>query len=232
MVHVLAQQRQLVDLCREHGGTQAIEAMTITRTRAAKGLERMLGPAFKAAGGRVYMVPVQDVLSGFCLDPTDSAASACYVTVFVMPLYVPARVLSLSGGWRIGGGTRAWSFDDALDGERLSALAREEGIAFLTRFSKPERLTHLARYLTRERDPVVLQMSFCSQLWIGDIDAARQSAVDLRALLNPATPWQADMAARVDRLLEMAAVSPEKVTELLRGWKEQTVDALQLRPFL
>ena len=195
-------------------------------------LATQLGAEFASHGAQICMVPVQDVLCGLSLDPTTSSPSAYYVNVFVLPLYAPTMVLTLNAGWRLGGGSRTWAFDDESKFYQLLSAINVEAVPFLRRFSTPSAVIDLPTYLKKERDPIVMEMRFLSQLWLGEFAAARQMAETLRLMLTAAVTWQRRMADRVALLTNTAEREPENVRPILEAWKRDTRQALRLSRFV
>lgn len=182
---------------------------------------------FVELGRLLYMTPVEHVLRGIYLEDS-SNSNACYIWVFVQPLYVPSSTVNFNFGKRLGGGSKAWGVADAM--QALVGVLSDEGVPFIRHLSCPEAVANWG-FLDTLADPYAMEAKAYSLLASGRIaegvHALRVLSVSL-SRVTPSVPWVLEMKDRAELLAKITETEVVKVRGLLSRWEAETVAQLRL----
>jgi hypothetical protein len=184
-------------------------------------------PGFVIKGSLMFLPPVKDLLRGIYFEPSATAKRAFYVTVFVLPLYVPTEHLYFNLGKRIGIG---WDADSADLIPELAAALEREALPFLKGFGSVLDLAE-AMPIQNSPDPYTQQAIAYGFAPMGKIEQALGALDRLLTLLDVKVPWQHDLAERAESLRSALTENPSEAQHRLEAWEADTVKHLGLEDF-
>lgn len=191
------------------------------RTRISKTLRGVV-PGLVEKGRMLLFTPRGRILRGFYLEDA-SATDACYLWVFVQPLYVPADSVVLNLGKRLGGGARTWKSrgeDDA-----LIAAAKNEGLSFVAGLASARDLADWEA-LRGQTDPYAQETLACSLIAAGRFADGIRALERLEQAMAGGAFWMQEVGARAAQLRRLVEADPARAIEQLARWEMETATHL------
>jgi hypothetical protein len=186
-------------------------------------------PGFVHKGRLLYARPLNHVLRAFNFDPSAFDKETFYVTVFFLPLYVPASHIHLSFGERLRSPKgQAWNLSDPRLREELLACIQRDGLPFLEGVTQPRDVATAILRLGADSDPYKLEAIAYSLAMADDVAAAQQALERLTKVLDRGISWQAEMGERATQLARKLGVDPQEAKRQLAEWEQATVKNLGL----
>jgi hypothetical protein len=186
-------------------------------------------PELALQGRLLYMPPVESLLHGILFDSSGFSKTPFYVNVFVMPLFVPSRHLTLSYGNRLESPTKP----DGWDSHRpnlvpdLRDAIRSEAIPFLATMRAPG---DFIRYLRNHRveDIRSLEALGYALAHSGLVKEAIQALKKIEPYVDMSIPWQTDVLFQTSEFRKKISANPSSAQEILRNIERETRKHLKL----
>lgn len=157
-------------------------------------------PGFAAKRKLVFRTPVGPVLGGFCFDDSSFNADLAYVWVFVLPLYVPTKHLTLTFGHRLENKqglfrtSQSWTLAEPVDEREVEALRSamvKQGLPFLNQLESPQKLIENLRAATKLRSSIFVEQAIAFSLArMGAVDLAKRKLKSVSEAVKPTDSWQ------------------------------------------
>jgi cytochrome c-type biogenesis protein CcmH/NrfG len=197
-----------------------VDFISITRE-----LSKLL-PDFVGKGSLMLLPPAKDLLRGIYFESSVADKRSFYVTVFVLPLFVPTDHIYLNLGERIG---ISWNADDKDLLPELAEVLRREALPFLNSVGTLEGLTEA---LIHNSPDARTQQAMAYGLAVkGDIEQALV-ALDLLILsLEVEFPWQQSIKDQAQALRTALTENPSLAKRWLQTWEAETTQRLGLEKF-
>ncbi len=203
-------------------------------------------PGFAVKGCLLLLRPLGHTLRGICFNGSIDPRSF-YVEVFIQPLFVPSRHISLNIGWRLRcafGRSDSWGADDPHLVEELRMGLKREALPFLSRIQTPRDVADAASVVHpikgpvvqqvityTSADPIVQQAIAFALARADEIEKGREALAPLIRTLHDEIPWRREMAERALSLQGMLLNDPAAARRQLDAWETQTVKNLGLEQF-
>lgn len=200
--------------------------------RAFTALLKRLSPHLPEARVKLPVIifpPFREVLKGLYFERSGSDTERFYVWVFFMPLCVPARHVTFNLGRRIGGNDQRWDFKDQHLAEKIISSVEREALPFLKSVQRPREAARFALSMGgTARSPHAQQANAYLLAQAGETNEASKSLDQLLYLLKLDIPWQAEMAARAQRLQAFLVNCPADAKAQLQSWECDSIHNLEL----
>jgi hypothetical protein len=189
-------------------------------------------PDFAAKGSLVFRTPVQSILQGLCFEGSDFNQKSFYISIFILPLFVPTKFVHFLFGnrLRINGADR-WNANTPGMATQLSATIKREALPWFSHNRLLENIVCLAKAHPNPTDPHVQESIAYMQIRSGDIKQANVSLDQLVSVLRGDVPWQREMADRAKSLKSQLLTDPTAAQRQLDAWEAETVKNLGLEEF-
>jgi hypothetical protein len=176
----------------------------------------------------VVFPPYREILRALYFDRSEDA-EYFYLWVFFMPLCVPAEHVAFNLGRRVRGDIERWHSKDPELLEKLVSRINDDALPFLENAQTPLEAARFVLFTPgAEKSPYVHQANAYLLARAGKIFEASQSLDDLLHLLEPDVTWQAEIAARAEKLRALLLNSPEDAQAQLRAWEIESIHNLGL----
>lgn len=186
-------------------------------------------PTFVHKGRLLYLAPLTHVLKAFHFDSSAFDKETFYVTVFFLPLYVPASHIHLSFGERLRSAKgQVWNLSDPRLRDELLACIQRDGLPFLEVVQQPADVVTAIPRIGADSDPYKLEAVAYSLAMADDVAAAQQALERLTKALDKSISWQAKMGERATQLAQTLSVDPQEAKRQLAEWEQATVKNLGL----
>lgn len=186
-------------------------------------------PGFMAKGDLVFAHPVGHTLRAICFERSIGARDF-YAWVFILPLFVPEKVIALNFGWRLGGRSHFWNADaPGLIGE-LGSVIKREALPFLNKIKTPRDVAEAGISLKKTGDPIVQQAVAFAFARAGD---SAKAVVALDQFLEQVkkTGYWHDEIKRAEALKATLLANPAEAQRQLEAWENETAKNLGLEKF-
>jgi hypothetical protein len=184
-------------------------------------------PQFKARGDMMYMPPAASLLRGISFCGSSFGKQKFYVSMFVMPLCVPSKSLTLSFGnrLRIGGTYDNWSDDRPDLREELLEAIKTQAIPF---FDSIQSLNEFVEFV--EPTSVNSRRLEARGYALTRLGRSKEAIATLGSLLQiEATfQWEVDLAKEASSLLIVLKSDPDYAKELMIKIEQETRTNLKL----
>ena len=203
-------------------------------------------PGFAVKGYLLLLRPLDHTLRGICFNGSIDPRSF-YVEVFIQPLFVPSRHISLNIGWwlrRVSGRSDSWGADDPNLVEELCMELKREALPFLSRIQTPRDVADAAGVVHPTKgpglhqpiarasgDPITQQAIAFALARADEIEKGREALAPLIRTLHDKIPWRREMAERALSLQGMLLNDPAAARRQLDAWEAETVKSLGLEQF-
>jgi hypothetical protein len=189
-------------------------------------------PGFVMNRRLMLMTPVGQILRGVSFEPSGFGKKPFYVSVFVMPLCVPAEYLHLTVGKRVRhqNGVDGWNADEPNLLAELSASLKFQAIPFLSRAESLLDFVELARSLPPGNQNVSKAIAYVLAR-AGRISEAIEALHQLPDQLNLNVGWQRDIADQAAFLRAKLSEDPADAQKQLDAWEAETIHNLGLESF-
>jgi hypothetical protein len=166
-----------------------------------------------------YRMPTQWVLQGVFAEGS-GFDKGIYIWRITMPLFVPSRELALTWSVRVGGpASKYFRLDQEAMANAVSSAA--EGLT-----TERQTLQAIAsRGSTVSGNRLAHEVVGYALLILGDLSGA-QHALSQASLGHPSTDWEQAARARSDHVLQLASGDPERATDQLKAWCNESRKAL------
>lgn len=186
-------------------------------------------PGFTVSGRLTFISPVGHTLRGFNFEPSGFDKKGLYLTMFFLPLCVPRKYLSLSFGESLKG--TGWRVDDpGLDEQLIAAM--QKWVPFLQSLRSPRDVLEAVKSEERTfKDPYKYEAIAYLLIRSGEATKGMGALDELLNLLDPAIPWQREMADRARALRSLLLRNPSDAHKQLESWEAESVRNLGLEAF-
>ncbi len=183
-------------------------------------------PGFAVKGSLMFIPPCRHLLRGIYFEPSTADKRSFYVTVFVLPLFVPTDHIYLNLGERVG---ISWNADDKDLLPELAEVLKREALPFLNSMGTLQGLTGA---LIHNSPDARTQQAMAYGLAVkGDIEQALV-ALDLLILsLEVEFPWQQCIKDQAQALRTALTENPSLAMRWLQTWEAETRKHLGLEKF-
>jgi hypothetical protein len=186
-------------------------------------------PNFSFTGGLMFLPPVRPVLRGISFEGSSFDKTSFSVTVFVLPLCVPADHLYLNFGNRVrhaGGGDRWNATMPDLAAELGSAL-KLQAVPFLSSVTSLLDFVETAKTYS-QANPNNRRAIAYSLARAGRIDEAKEALDQLLNQIDAKISWQLNLATEAKELRTQLAAHPTEALRQLQAWEHETEQNLGL----
>jgi hypothetical protein len=183
-------------------------------------------PGFAVKDSLMFIPPCRHLLRGIYFEPSTADKRSFYVTVFVLPLFVPTDHIYLNLGERVG---ISWNADDKDLLPELAEVLKREALPFLNSMGTLQGLTGA---LIHNSPDARTQQAMAYGLAVkGDIEQALV-ALDLLILsLEVEFPWQQCIKDQAQALRTALTENPSLAMRWLQTWEAETRQHLGLEKF-
>lgn len=190
-------------------------------------VHRRVGGAFCFRDATAIALPVEHAVRGVCFERSIDSR-AFYASVFVQPLCVPTEHMTLSVGWRLGGGSRLWRADEPGMVDDLAAMIEREALPFLERGSTPLGVAECAQSLPLHGDLNVVQAIGYSFARAGEYGRAIESLERFLEMIGDCFRWERTRRANAGLLKSLVLSDPDLAQQQLFEWERSTAKNLGL----
>lgn len=192
-------------------------------------------PGFSVKGQLMCLVPLGSVLRGFCFEPSGSAKDAFYLWIFFQPLFVPAKEINLTFGYRLEDSRRWRNNEPDLESTLLRSMKAE--VVKLLKLHNAATVARALEAFTKPNsngyvNPNCREAFAYALAQAGEVEKAIQVLETLTNSIDTTIDWQSEIALRVSRIRELFLSRPEDAIDQLKSWEYETVQNLGLERFL
>jgi hypothetical protein len=187
-------------------------------------------PDYTQSGMVLHSSSVKHVLRGFYFEDSGFDASAFYVWVFFLPLYIPTTTISFNFGKRLGSGSGTrWTLSTPRLHDELLEYILLDGLEFLKDKDEPSKVAIAVRKLGPSSGLYGIEAIAYSEIMSENVIAGLTALDKLTSSLDRSIRWQAEMMDRATRLKMKLSVSLQDAKQLLTEWEQSSLKNLGLQ---
>jgi hypothetical protein len=185
-------------------------------------------PGFAVKERLLFVHPVGNTLRAVYFDSSSFDPNQFFVHVFLQPLFIPAKHISLGFGWRIGGGSYRWNMSAVNLSDALSTALKREALPFLARIESTKDIVRVIESLHMPSYPYAQEAIAYAWARAGVVPRAASALQRLISSLDVNISWQCEMVERANTLRASLLSNPAEAQLRLEAWEKETLRNLNL----